>query len=41
MGHIPAWALGALVVSVLFDLPAFWVLMSVIGAGLLSAWMGV
>ena len=41
MGHMPAWAIGALVVSVLFHLPAFWVLMSVIGAGLLSALLGV
>jgi hypothetical protein len=41
MGHMPAWAVGALVVSVLFDLPALWVLMAVIGAGVLSAGMGV
>ena len=41
MGHIPAWAIGALASGVLFDLPAFWVLMSVVGAGLLSALMGV
>jgi dolichol kinase len=41
MGHIPMWAMGALVVAVLFDLPAFWVALSVIGAGVLTALLGV
>ncbi len=41
MAHIPAWALGALIVGVLFDLPAFWLAMAVIGAGVLSALIGV
>jgi hypothetical protein len=40
MGIIPAWVIGALVLGVLFDLPAFWLAVAVIGAGVLSALLG-
>lgn len=40
MGHIPLWAMGALVIGVLFDLPAFNIFVAVLGAGVLSMLMG-
>lgn len=38
--HVPAFAVGALVVSLLLDLPLFWALVAVLGAGLLSGAVG-
>ncbi len=35
--HIPLFVIGSLVIGVLLDLPAFWLAMAVIGAGLLAA----
>jgi hypothetical protein len=31
--HIPAFVIGALVLGVLFDLPAFNILLAILGAG--------
>jgi|RhiMethySRZTD1v2_1073278.scaffolds.fasta_scaffold5623554_1 hypothetical protein len=37
--HIPMFVLGALILGVLFDLPAFNIAIAIIGAGLLVALM--
>jgi hypothetical protein len=38
--HLPLWAMGALLVGVLFDLPAFYLFMAVLLAGALVALTG-